>query len=193
MTKSQRDWTKIKYYPVSIKKLQNATMREAAYLIAPVNIGEDYEYFDEVKHLLEIPAKIFDAERPRKSIEQISQELDEKIDKLIEQTKEKFDNSKQWAEYRFKQFCDGQDYKFEQAKKNGKFPETLTIGGAGSYLISGSSGGPNWIIPNHIIKPDYGVGYYEIPPNIQFWMNKKPNFIVRNCARLLLDLHWKDT
>jgi len=186
MTKSQRDWKKIKYYPVSIEKLQNATMREAAYLIAPVNIGEDYEYFDEVKHLLIIP------EEP-KTLEQIYQELDEKIDKLIETTKEKFDNSKQWAEYRFKQFCDGQDYKFEQAKKNGKFPETLTIGGAGFYLISGSSGGSNSIIPNYIIKPDYGVGYYEIPPNIQFWMNKKPNFIVRNCARLLLDLHWKDT
>ena len=43
MTEPKRDWTKIKYYPVSIKKLQNATMREAAYLIAPVNIGEDYD------------------------------------------------------------------------------------------------------------------------------------------------------
>jgi hypothetical protein len=184
MTEPKRDWTKIKYYPVSIEKLQNATMKEAAYLIAPVNIGEDYEYFDEVKHLLIIP------EEP-KTLEQIYQELDENIDKLIEKTKEKFDNSKQWAEYRFKQFCDGQDYKFEQAKKNGKFTETLTIG---SGLFSISTDIPNWVTSNYIIKPDANcVGYYEISQNVQFWMKKKPNFIVRNCARLLLDLHWKDT
>jgi hypothetical protein len=54
MTK-ERDWKKIKYYPVSIEKLQKASMKEVAYLIAPMNIGEDYEYFDEVKHLLDIP------------------------------------------------------------------------------------------------------------------------------------------
>ena len=40
------DWKKIKYYPVSIEKLQQASMKEAAYLIAPVNIGEDYEKED---------------------------------------------------------------------------------------------------------------------------------------------------
>jgi len=182
MTKSQRDWTKIKYYPVSIKKLQNATMREAAYLIAPVNIGEDYEYFDEVKHLLVIP------EEP-KTLEQIYQELDEKFEKLLVKTKRKFDISKQSAEYWFKQFCDGQDYKFEQAKKNGKFTETLTIG---SGLFSISTDIPNWVTSNYIIKPDYGVGYYEISQNVQFWMKKKPNFIVRNCAKILLDLTWKD-
>jgi CRISPR/Cas system CSM-associated protein Csm5 (group 7 of RAMP superfamily) len=174
-----------KYYPVSIEKLQQASMREAAYLIAPVNIGEDYEYFDEVKHLLVIP------EEP-KTLEQISQELDEKFEKLLVETKRKFDISKQSAEYRFKQFCDDQDYKFEQAKKNGKFAETLTIGGSGSFLISNGSC-PNWVTYNYIIKPDANyVGYYEISPNVQFWMKKKPNFIVRNCAKILLDLTWKD-
>jgi hypothetical protein len=30
------DWRKIKYYPVSVEKLQQVSMREAAYLIAPV-------------------------------------------------------------------------------------------------------------------------------------------------------------
>jgi hypothetical protein len=51
------EWKKVNYYPVSIEKLQRASMREAAYLIAPMNIGEDYEYFDKVKHLLDIPEK----------------------------------------------------------------------------------------------------------------------------------------
>ena len=90
MTEPKRDWTKIKYYPVSIEKLMKASMREAAYLIAPVNIGEDYEYFDKVKHLLIIP------EEP-KTLEQISQELDEKIDALIKTTKEKFECSNYFA------------------------------------------------------------------------------------------------
>ena len=181
MTKPQRDWKKIKYYPVSIEKLQQASMREAAYLIAPMNIGEDYEYFDEIKHLLIIPEK-------RKSLEEISQELDEKFDKLLVETKRKFDVSKQSAEYRFKQFCDGQDYKFEQAKKYGKFAETLTIGN-GSFSISTA----NFTTPNFIIKPDVNcVGYYEISPNTQYWMKKRPNFIVRNFAKILLNLTWND-
>lgn len=185
MTKPQRDWKK-KYYPVSIEKLQQASMREAAYLIAPVNIGEDYEYFNEVKHLLVIP------EEP-KTLEQISQELDEKFEKLLVETKRKFDIYKQSAEYRFKQFCDDQDYKFEQAKKYGKFTKPLTIvgSGSGSFLISNDS--PNWVTSNYIIKPNGNcVGYYEISPNVQYWMKKKPNFIVRNCAKILLDLTWKD-
>ena len=87
----KRDWRKIKYYPVSMKKLEQASMREAAYLIAPMNIGEDYEYFDKVKHLLDIP-------EPRKSLEEIKQELDEKFEKLIVRTKRNFYASKLTAE-----------------------------------------------------------------------------------------------
>ena len=63
-----------------MEKLEQASMKEAAYLIAPMNIGEDYEYYDKVKHLLIIP------EKP-KSLDEISQELDEKFEKLIEQYK----------------------------------------------------------------------------------------------------------
>jgi hypothetical protein len=70
MTEPKRDWRKIKYYPVSMEKLEQASMKEVAYLIAPMNIGEDYEYFDKVKHLLIIP-------EPHKSIEELQQELDE--------------------------------------------------------------------------------------------------------------------
>ena len=43
------EWKKVNYYPVSIEKLQRASMREAAYLIGSVNIGEDYEYFDVIE------------------------------------------------------------------------------------------------------------------------------------------------
>lgn len=87
----KRDWRKIKYYPVSMKKLEQASMREVAYLIPPMNIGEDYEYFDKVKHLLDIP-------EPRNSLEEIKQELDEKFEKLIVRTKRNFYASKLTAE-----------------------------------------------------------------------------------------------
>jgi hypothetical protein len=50
------------------EKLEQASIKEAAYLIAPMNIGEDYEYYDKVKHLLIIP------EQP-KTLEQIEEEL----------------------------------------------------------------------------------------------------------------------
>jgi hypothetical protein len=37
MTKPKRDWTKIRYYPVSLEKLQQASMKEAAILLLPMN------------------------------------------------------------------------------------------------------------------------------------------------------------
>ena len=106
------EWKKVNYYPVSIEKLQRASMREAAYLIAPVNIGEDYEYFDKVKHLLDIP------EKP-KSIEELSQELNEKIDKLITKTKNNFYASKTFAESRYEKEFDKIFDNFEYAKESG--------------------------------------------------------------------------
>ena len=186
MTEPKRDWTKIKYYPVSIEKLMKASMREAAYLIAPMNIGEDYEYFDKIKHFLDIPPE-------PKTLEQIYQELDEKIDALIKTTKEKFEYSKIVAEKRYKYEFDKIFERFEYAKEHGEFRPKLTIGTSGSYLITGPSGDLNWVTSKYIIKPDANdVGYYEIAPNTQFWMKKKPNFIVRNCAKILLDIIWKD-
>ena len=182
MTEPQRDWTKIKYYPVSIEKLMKASMREAAYLIAPMNIGEDYEYFDKIKHLLDIPPE-------PKTLEQISQELDEKIDALIKTTKEKFEYSKVVAEKGYKYEFDKIFERFEYAKDNGHFPLKLKITygtglGAGSYVEN-----------SFVIKQgNKHEGYYTIGNQryFRYYMPDKPNFVSRFFMRTCLGFWWFD-
>ena len=177
----KRDWRKIKYYPVSMKKLEQASMREAAYLIAPMNIGEDYEYFDKVKHLLDIP-------EPHKSLEEIKQELDEKFEKLIERTHLQYRIGHDWTYTlrKYNQFCKDQDADFEYAKRNGYFPVKLKFG------INTELGLDSSFTTNFVIKPNGNdVGYWEIQPNIQVYRKTKPNRIVRYFTKLLLDFTWK--
>ena len=181
MTEPKRDWRKIKYYPVSMKKLEQASMREAAYLIAPMNIGEDYEYFDEVKHLLDIP-------EPRKSLEEIKQELDEKFEKLIERTHLQYRIGHDWTYTlrKYNQFCKDQDADFEYAKRNGYFPVKL------KFVSNTELGLDSSFTTNFVIKPNGNdVGYWEIQPNIQVYRKTKPNRIVRYFTKLLLDFTWK--
>ena len=174
-------WKKVNYYPVSIEKLQWASMREAAYLIAPMNIGEDYEYFDEVKHLLIIP------EKP-KAIEELSQELNEKIDKLITKTKNNFYASKTFAESRYEKKIDKIFDDFEYAKEHGQFPLKFTLDYS-KFTTTGSD-----ITYNLEIKSGgEEVGYYTTGNGyLRYYMNKKPNFINRFCMNKLLNFRWID-
>ena len=180
----KRDWKKIKYYPVSMKKLKQASMREAAYLIAPMNIGEDYEYFDEVKHLLDIP-------EPRKSLEEIKQELDEKFEKLIERTHLQYRIGHDWTYTlrKYNQFCKDQDADFEYAKRNGYFPVKL------KFVGNTELGLDNAFTTSFEIRcGTNNAGYYSIGSgNVRYYMNKKPNWWVRNCAKIFFDFTWKDT
>ena len=183
MTEPKRDWRKIKYYPVSMEKLERASMREAAYLIAPMNIGEDYEYFDKVKHLLDIP-------EPCKSLEEISQELDEKFEKLIERTHLQYRIGHDWTYTlrKYNQFCKDQDADFEYAKEHGHFPVKLKfVSDAG--ILSVNNATTSFEIrcgTNH-------AGYYSIDAgNVRYYMNEKPNWLVKNCAKIFFDFTWKD-
>lgn len=179
MTK-ERDWTKIKYYPVSIEKLKQASMREAAYLIAPVNIGEDYEYFDEVKHLLVIP-------EPPKTLEEISQELKQKGDEIVEKFKRNSYSSKLTAdknyEYKFDKIIDN----FEYACKNGSFPPKLTLK-LRDYCASNLEN-------SFVIKQgNKHEGYYTFGNRryCKFYMPDKPNMIVRFFMKICLGFFWVD-
>jgi basic membrane lipoprotein Med (substrate-binding protein (PBP1-ABC) superfamily) len=196
MTEPKRDWRKIKYYPVSIEKLQQASMREAAYLIAPVNIGEDYEYFDEVKHLLEIPAKIFDAQRPRKSIEELKQELDEKFEKLIEQYKRNSYSSKICAESKYEREFDKIFDNFEYAKTQGYFPKvTFISSGTLDYSNLSVNIGSNISSPCFMVKHGSShQGYYTIGDDeyYRFYMEKKPNAFFRFFVYKLMGFRWVD-
>ena len=178
----KRDWRKIKYYPVSMKKLEQASMREAAYLIAPMNIGEDYEYFDKVKHLLDIP-------EPRKSLEEIKQELDEKFEKLIERTHLQYRIGHDWLykKKRYEEFCKRQDADFEYARENGFFPVKLKFVSNTELSVN------NPVTSFEIRCGTNNAGYYTIGSgNVRYYMNKKPNWLVRNCAKIFFDFTWKD-
>ena len=196
MTEPKRDWRKIKYYPVSIEKLQQASMREAAYLIAPVNIGEDYEYFDEVKHLLEIPAKIFDAQRPRKSIEELKQELDEKFEKLIEQYKRNSYASTLTTERNYDWNFDRIIGNFEYARENGYFPKvTFISSGTLDYSKLSVNAGSNISSPCFMVKHGSShQGYYTIGDDgyYRFYMEKKPNAFFRFFVYKLMGFRWVD-
>ena len=182
MTEPQRDWRKIKYYPVSIEKLMKASMREAAYLIAPVNIGEDYEYFDKVKHLLIIP------EEP-KTLEQISQELDEKIDALIKTTKEKFECSNYFAGKRYNEKFDRIIQDFEYAKEHGSFPQKFTLDYS-KFVATGCSVESSFVIK----QGNKHEGYYTNGNRryLKYYMPDKPNMIVRFFMRTCLGFYWVD-
>ena len=102
-------------YKLNPTKLKGASQSILPYLFSSFYFTEEFEYFDVIKPYLDIP------EEP-KTLDEISQEFDEKIDELIEKTKRNFYGSKLTAErnyeYKFDKIFDN----FEYAKKNGKFP-----------------------------------------------------------------------
>ena len=182
------------FYPVNFEKLKVERIDTIPYFLGILSFSEDYEYFDKIKHLLDIP------EQP-KSLEEIQKELDEKFDKLLVQTKRKFDVSKQRAEYRFEQFCHKQDADFEQAKRTGEFPQYFYLSTSGNVLLG------NGIVPNSYLTVGnsglqwgtefrFGkgnmVGYYFIEPDVKFFRPKKPNFIVRFFMNKCLGFKWRD-
>ena len=165
-----------------MEKLEQASMKEAAYLIAPMNIGEDYEYFDKVKHLLIIP------EEP-KGIEYYQKELDEKFEKLIEQYKRNSYASILTAERNCENKFDRIFDNFAYAKEHGRFKETYTLDF--SKLIATGSNVVSFTTQYRV--GDGEVGYWSIQPNIQVYLKKKPNMIVRFFTKFLLNFDWKST
>lgn len=172
------------WYEVDATKI--TSVKDIAELLAGLSmkICEDYDNFDKVKHFLIIP------EEP-KSLEQIEEELNEKLNKIIETFKEKSKQSQQYAEYRYNQFCERQKYDFEYAVKNESFPHKLSFTiGDGLSVNSGSvMGHPSYELRTTNTNP---VGYWSIKPYIKVYLSTKPNRIVRYFSRLLLDFNWKD-
>ena len=189
MTEPKRDWRKIKYYPVSMEKLEQASIKEAAYLIAPMNIGEDYEYYDKVKHLLIIP------EQP-KTLEEISQELDEKFEKLIEQYKRNSYASTLTTQSNYDWNFDRIVENFEYARENGNFPKvTFISSGTLDYSKLSVNIGSNISSPCFMVKHGSShQGYYTIGDDgyYRFYMEKKPNVVFRWFVYKLMGFRWVD-
>ena len=154
------------------------------------SMDEDNPKYEVAKEYFTIPyvAPELEFSVPRKSIEEIQQEFDEKIDKLIKITKGQFEYSKIYAEK-------GYDYKFdkiignfEYAKEHGQFPYlnlayTTTGLSAGSYETS------------FVLKQGSNhKGYYTFGNRRYFkiYMPDKPNMIVRFFMKTCLGFVWVD-
>ena len=177
--------TKQPHYKLDVDKIK--TIEDVKNVFELLDLGfylpEDHKNYKLFKELTIQP------EEPRKSLEEIKQELDKEFGKIIEQTKRNSYASKLTAERNYENKFDKIFDNFEYAVRQGQFPVQRLFG------IDYSNVGVNTAITsNFVIKPNaIGVGYWEIDPQIQVYRKTKPNRIVRYFSRLLLDFHWKDT
>ena len=169
-------------YKLNPVKLAGASYNILPYLLGACYYTEEFEYFDLVKPYLDIP-------EPPKTLEEITQEFDEKIDKLIETTKEKFECSKYFAEKRYNTKFDGIIRNFEYAKEHGQFPQPLTLDYS-KFVATGSSVETSFVIK----QGKTHEGYYTNGNRryLKYYMPTKPNVIVRFFMRTCLGFYWVD-
>ena len=176
------------WYNVDTTKITSIKDVELLFSALGMKVGTENENFDKVKHLLIIP------EEP-KTLEQISQELDEKIDALIKTTKEKFECSNYFAGKRYNEKFDRIIRDFEYAKEHGSFPHklTFTVGNgltANNFIVSGSSLESSFVIK----QGNKHEGYYTNGNRryLKYYMPDKPNMIVRFFMKTCLGFVWVD-
>jgi hypothetical protein len=87
---------------------------------------------------------------------------------------------------KYNQFCKDQDADFEYAKRNGYFPVKLKFVSDTGLSVN------NTTTSFEIRCGTNNAGYYTIGAgNVRYYMNKKPNWLVRNCAKIFFDFTWK--
>jgi hypothetical protein len=182
-------------HKLDISKIQ--TLEDVRNVFECMNLyasaEEDNEKYELLKEYFTIPnePQEFKFELPRKSLEEIQQECEEKFDKHIESIKHKFAELKCHQEYYYNQKFNRIIENFEHAKTYGSFPTPIKLGGLdSSYLVS--NGGGSVSFTTQYRAGDGEVGYWSIQPNIQVYLRKKPNPIVRYFSKLLLNFEWKD-
>ncbi len=173
-------------YKLDPKKLAKAPQHITPYLfLGAFYYTEDYEYFDVIKPYLDIP------EKP-KTLDEIKQEFDEKIDKLIETTKWNFAVSKERSEYHYDKKFSRIIQDFEYAKEHGNFPLKLNL----SYTTTGLSAYTSpYTETSFVIKQgNTHKGYYTIGNQryFRYYMPDKPNMIVRFFMKTCLGFVWVD-
>ena len=150
--------------------------------------SEDNEQYELLKEYFTIPnePQELKLELPRKSLEEISQEFDEKIDKQIEDVEYKFAQLKYYQEYQFSKKITKIIEDIEYARKNGSFPAKLDYS---KLTATGSN-----ITSNFVIKEGgKEVGYYTSGSGyFRYYKRDKPNFVVRFCMDKLLGFKWID-
>ena len=154
------------------------------------NASEGYEKYELIKEYFTIPNEPQELkfELPRKSLEEITQEFNEKIDKQIEDVEYKFAQLKYYQEYQFSKKITKIIEDIEYARENGRFPLKLTLDYS-KLTATGSN-----ITSSFVIKSGgKEVGYYTFGNGyLRYHMDKKPTAIVRFFMNKLLDFRWVD-
>ena len=155
------------------------------------NVSEEHEDYELIKEYFTIPndPQEIKFELPRKSLEEITQEFNEKIDKQVEDVKYKFEQLKYYQEYQFSKKITKIIEDIEYARENGRFPLKLTLDYS-KLTATGSN-----ITSNFVIKEGgKEVGYYTFGNRkyFKYFMGEKPNFVVRFCMDKLLGFKWID-
>jgi len=153
------------------------------------NATETNEKYELLKEYFTIPNEPQEIkfELPRKSLEEISQEFDEKIDKQIGDVEYKFAQLKYYQEYQFSKKITRIIEDIEYARKNGRFPEK-------HRLIYSDNLGTNNFTSSFVIKEGgKEVGYYTFGNGyLKYYMNKKPTAISRWFMKNCLSFVWVD-
>jgi len=165
-------------YKLNPNKLKGAPQIILPYFVGAFYYTEDYEYFDVIKPYLDIP------EKP-KTLEEISQEFDEKIDKQIEDVEYKFAQLKYRQEYQFSKKITKIIEDIEYARRNGSFPAKLDYS---KLTATGSN-----ITSSFVIKQrNNHEGYYTFGNcrSFRYYMPTKPNAITRWFMKNCLSFIW---
>ncbi len=154
------------------------------------NVSEDNEQYELIKEYFTIPNEPQELkfELPRKSLEEITQEFNEKIDKQVEDVKYKFEQLKYRQEYQFSKKITQIIEDIEYARENGSFPAKLDYS---KLTATGSN-----ITSTFVIKQGNNhEGYYTFGNRkyFKFYMPDKPNAIVRFFMKVCLSFVWVDT
>ena len=173
-----------KWYDVDTTKLTSVKYIASLFDAMGLKVSETNENFDKVKHLLIIP------ENP-KTLDEIKEDFDEKIDELIEKTKRNFYAYKLTAERKYEDKFDKIFDNFEYAREHGEFiPKPVYTYGTGLSIGVGGCYEPSFVIKQgnkHEGYYTFGNGRY-----IRYYMPTKPNMIARFFMKTCLALRWVD-
>ena len=176
-------------YKLNPEKLVGASSSILPYVLGCFYFQEEYEYFDVIKDYLDIPPE-------PKTLDEISQELDEKFEKLIEQYKRNSYASTLTTERNYDWNFDRIIGNFEYAKTQGYFPKvTFISSGTLDYSKLSVNIGSNISSPCFMVKHGSShQGYYTIGDDgyYRFYMEKKPNVIFRWFVYKLMGFRWID-
>jgi hypothetical protein len=177
------------WYDVDSTKLTSAKDIAELLTALEMRVSPTCENFDKVKKFLIIP------EKP-KTLEEISQELDEKFEKLIEQYKRNSYASTLTTQRNYEREFDRIIGNFEYAKTQGYFPQvTFISSGALDYSKLLVTGGGKFSSPCFMVKHGSShQGYYTIGDDgyYRFYMEKKPNAFFRFFVYKLMGFRWVD-